>query len=495
MPDRPALVTAHRIGSRRLIAATCPRAAALGLHPGLSVTEAQARHPGLAIAEADPEADRHALLGLARWCLGLTPGVALTPVEDGSNDACADGLWLDASGCAPLYAPDQPAAEDRLRRTLLARLARLGIAARAAIADTPGAAHALARHGAPGQTDPLPLPVAALRLDAATCDRLDRLGLSRIGDLATLPRAPLERRFGRNRLAAGRTVLLRLDQLLGRVREPLPWLPPPGRIAARLHVFDPLVTAEGLARAIDALATDIATRLRAAGEGALGLELRLERCDNTTQTRRLGLAAPNADAAHLAKLFTTRLDELDPGEGVETLCLTVCRRARRAAHQRAVLMADTSQEAHPDPICDLIDTLSHRPGLRALWRPRLRESDVPERAFQRLPAHMPIPASPARAWLRPTRLIDPPCPVQAIAELPDAAPAQFVWQGRRHRIRCADGPERIAGEWWQRDGERRAVRDYFRVEDTDGHRFWLFRRGDGQLSETGDLRWFLHGIF
>ncbi|MBV8092755.1 MAG: hypothetical protein JO110_05905 [Acetobacteraceae bacterium] len=65
----------------------------------------------------------------------------------------------------------------------------------------------------------------------------------------------------------------------------------------------------------------------------------------------------------------------------------------------------------------------------------------------------------------------------------------------RHRVRRADGPERITGEWWKSDSEMLAVRDYWAVEDEQGRRFWLFRSGDGADPKTGDLRWFLHGLF
>jgi protein ImuB len=124
------------------------------------------------------------------------------------------------------------------------------------------------------------------------------------------------------------------------------------------------------------------------------------------------------------------------------------------------------------------------------------ESDVPERSARRAP---PLAALGQAAWPtglpRPVRLLAPPQPVEALSVLPDHPPAAFTWRGVRRRVRRADGPERIAGEWWRRDGERLAVRDYWAVEDEAGRRYWLFRRGDGGDPATGDLGWFLHGLF
>lgn len=98
-------------------------------------------------------------------------------------------------------------------------------------------------------------------------------------------------------------------------------------------------------------------------------------------------------------------------------------------------------------------------------------------------------------WPRPPRLLSRPEPIETMALLPDNPPVWFRWRGIRRRVRRADGPERIRGEWWKRDAETATVRDYFRVEDETGERYWLFRSGDGERAESGSQRWFLHGIF
>jgi protein ImuB len=163
----------------------------------------------------------------------------------------------------------------------------------------------------------------------------------------------------------------------------------------------------------------------------------------------------------------------------------------------------------------LIDALANRIGLWRLWRATPIESDVPERSWapstpldpppgtaralrvddvRRLNAQLPDHPWHPR-WPRPVMLLRRPERVEHVmAQLPDQPPRRFTWRGKPHRVIRAEGPERVAGEWWCRVPERHAIRDYFRVEDEAGQRFWLFRRGDGMRGETGDLSWFMHGL-
>jgi len=121
---------------------------------------------------------------------------------------------------------------------------------------------------------------------------------------------------------------------------------------------------------------------------------------------------------------------------------------------------------------------------------------VPERSVMRIAAMAPDADEAWTArWPRPARLLAPPEPIETVVLLPDHPPAAFTWRGIRRRVTCADGPERIFGEWWRRDAELAAVRDYFQIEDDAGERFWVYRAGDGEDPETGSHRWFLHGIF
>ncbi len=467
-------MTALHDGRRRVIAAADRAAAALGLRPGMAVAQAMAVVPGLAVLEADLEADAASLERLARWCHRTTPLAA----ADGR-----DGLWLDAAGCTHLWG-----GEAALLAHLVNRLAQDGFEARAAIADTPGAAHAVARFGGgpivpPGaQAGAIgPLPVQALRLPAETVATLRRLGFEQAGHLARIPRALLARRFGKE---PG----LRLDQAHGRVHEPIQPLPPETPLQHRLMFLEPLLTAEALSHATAALLAPLCAQMERAGLGARRVDLLFERVDGAVQAVRIGAARPNRDARHLARLLGEHLETVDPGLGIEAMRLVVA-----LAEPLRWRQEDT---AGGSDVSTLVDRLANRLGAERVYRAAPVESDVPERAVRRVPA---LTKQGGVTWPglqpAPTRLLDPPRPVDAIAGLPDHAPAAFIWRRHRHRIRRADGPERIYGEWWRRDGETQAVRDYFRVEDEDGRRFWLFRQGDGMDPATGDLCWFLHGMF
>jgi protein ImuB len=465
------------------IAAADLAAQALGLHAGMALAHAQAMVPGLSVADADPAGDADALTRLAAWCLRLSP---LTAPD-------TDGLWIDATGCTHLHAGEAEhshAGEAEMLDALLARLAQDGIAATAAIADTPGAAHALARYGSgriipPGKTAAAlaPLPVAALRLDADSVTGLRRLGFETIAQLEATPRAPLTRRFGT-------AVLLRLDQALGRVEEPITPTIPPDTPNARAAFAEPLLTAEAFATVITHLSQRLCTGLERSGRGVRRLDLLFERVDGTVQALRIAAARATRDPHHLGRLLAEQIERIDPGLGVEAMHLVASLAEPLAYTQTAALTAA------PEPdLATLVDRLTNRLGPNRVWRAAAVESDVPERSVRRVPALTPPTGRGWPDWPRPTRLLTPPQPVDAVALMPDHPPAAFTWRRHRHRVRRADGPERITGEWWRRTPERVAVRDYWQVEDETGRRFWLYRRGDGVDPATGDLRWFLHGMF
>ncbi len=463
----------------------------------MAVTQARALVPGLDIRPADPEGDRAALLRLAtlaarRWC----------PVVMPSGE---DGLFLDISGTAHLFG-----GEARMARRIVALLKRHGFTARVAVADTPGAAWALARYAPqicpPGaHLDALaPLPTAALRLEPRARDLLKRLGIETIGQLDALPRAPLARRFGG-------ALIARLDQASGRLAEPLDPVIPPEAIAVVQRFAEPIATAEVIAHWLGVLMPRLVTALAEAGLGARVIDLVADRIDGVPQRLRIGLARPTRDGAHLLRLIVRRIEEIAPGYGIDALALHV----RRADPLDAQPFAETLEDRAPD-LAPLIDTLANRIGMGALWRSVPVESDVPERSVATAPPLDPPPrAAPkikpddvrqldrSRAlhpwdprWPRPVRLLRRPELLDhVLAELPDQPPKRFTWRGMAHRVVRADGPERILGEWWKRGTERHSVRDYFQVEDEAGQRFWLFRRGDGERGETGDLAWFMHGSF
>ena len=475
------LVTTHRVGQRSVLAAVCPAAQALGLAPGMALTQARALVPGLDIRAADPsgvaaDLDRLARHAARHW----TPQVGIVSGE---------GLWLDITATVHLFG-----GEPRFARRLLALCRRLGLTARVAIADTAAAAHALAKSATEspifcppgGEAGALAaLPLSALRLDPDLADRARRLGIDSIGALEALPRAPLVRRFGRGFVA-------RLDEALGRRAQPIDQLVPIETAAAQRRFAEPLLTAEPIAGAVSDLVRDLCAMLASAHQGARLVALTLTRIDAAHQRIEIGLARPSRDPAHIGRLIGTKLNQVEPGFGIERMIL-VAERVDALAPQAMPSILTSHEPSANEAV--LVDRLATRLGWRRLYRLSAVESDVPERSVRRVgPTDMSIQGW--HPWPRPVRLLHPPERVEGVvALLPDGVPKRFTWRGRAYNLVRGDGPERIHGEWWRRPAERDSIRDYFQVEDRSGARFWLFRRGDTVDKGTGDLSWHLHGLF
>ncbi len=467
------------MGNRILLGAISPGARAIGLVPGMTLTHARALVPELEVSEAQPERDAALLERLALWAARRwTPRAAVSG---------ADGLWLDLAGVTHLFG-----GEERMCRRILAFCARLGLTARIAVAATPGAAHALARFGAaplilcPERKEAQALaafPLAALRVESDVLDAARRLGIDDIGALAAMPRAPLERRFGRN-------LLRRLDQALGRIAEPFEPIVPAEPPSVTLRFAEPIASAEAIAQAIaDAMARLVAD-LAKAGLGLRRLGLTCLRVDNQTEETQVGTARATRDGPHLLRLLLPRIEQIDPGFGIERIALMALRVEPLGA--RAIPNALDGERPFPD-LAILVDCLAGRLGARRLYRMSGVESDVPERSVRLVEPLSGVAGWPD--WPRPARLLGRPEPLSSvIALLPDQPPRRFTWRGRAYRVARADGPERIHGEWWRRRAESDAVRDYFQVEDEAGARFWLFRKGDGVDPRTGDLSWWLQGM-
>ncbi|MDO5371709.1 DUF6504 family protein [Paracoccus sp. (in: a-proteobacteria)] len=254
---------------------------------------------------------------------------------------------------------------------------------------------------------------------------------------------------------------------------------------------EPIAAAETIARYIGKLVVTLCEQMEERRLGARRLDLFCHRIDNDLQTVRVGLARPVRDPKPLTRLLCARIETIDPGYGIEILVLAATLAEPLEARQAASLL----EEPAPD-LAGLIDTLANRVGAGAVYRIVSVPSDVPERSVRRIPALAEDAGDgwPGH-WPRPARLLPRPEPIETMALLPDHPPAWFAWKGVRRRVRRADGPERIFGEWWTRDAERTAVRDYFRVEDDAGERYWIYRAGDGEDVATGSHRWFLHGVF
>ena len=453
---------------------------AAGLRIGMAATKAQVLVKDLILQDANPANDAEALERLAVWALRFSPIVAVDP---------PNGLVIDTTGADHLHG-----GEAAMLDGLVGRLAMSGVAARTAVADTWGAAHALARYvtgictAAPprhGASILAELPLESLRIQAPTAVALRTLGFDRVADLLAQPRAPLTLRFGPE---LGR----RIDQALGYLAEPIEPVRPPDLIEVRRAFAEPIGAAETIARYIGKLVVQLCERLEDRGLGARRLDLICRRVDNDLQAVRVGMATPVRDVKRLTRLLCDKIETIAPGFGIEmmTLAATVAE-----PFGRRQVASSLIEETAAD-VSDLVDTLMNRVGERAIYRFAPVASDVPERSVCRVPAmSVDTGANWPGHWPRPSRLLPRPEPVETVALLPDHPPVSFTWRGVRRRVHRADGPERVFGEWWTRDAELAAVRDYFRVEDDAGERYWLYRAGDGEDASTGSHRWFLHGVF
>ncbi len=469
----------------------------------IALADARAMHSRLDVHDADPEGDLACRDALVDWCRLFTPLAA----PDGD-----DGIVLDVTGAAHLHG-----GEMALMATMVHRLADQGFAAAAAIAASPGAAWALARHGSGGARRRLPddldlaatqkifasMPLAALRLDEAAVARLGQAGLRRVGDLLLRPRAPVAARFGRD-------IHRRLDALLGLAAEPIsPRFEAPAFVAERRF-------AEGIARREDvegtilALAYDLCGLLARHGEGARRLDVALYRVDGVVRHLEAGTSRPLRDPLAMARLFRERIEAageegLDTGYGFEMVRLAATAAERLDEHQPGWDGAG----ADDADIADLVDRLGARFGLERVTRLRLADSHQPEHAAMAVSAAKPVarprthggaataavasadPEPFATLPERPIRLFDHPEPIETMAEVPDGPPLRFRWRRMLHQVAAIEGPERIGPEWWKEGSG--ATRDYFRAEDAGGQRFWLYR--EGLYRDAATPRWYLHGIF
>ncbi|HWZ74533.1 MAG TPA: DNA polymerase Y family protein, partial [Casimicrobiaceae bacterium] len=333
--------------------------------------------------------------------------------------------------------------------------------------------------------DVAPLPIVALRLAAGMVRDLHVLGFDRVGDVLTQPRAPLALRFGPE---LGR----RLDQATGRLAEPIEPIRPEALIEVRRAFAEPIGAAQTLARYIGELATQLCDALERGGLGARRLDLICHRVDSRAQAIRVGTGLPLRDVKRMTRLLCDKIETIDPGFGIEVMTL-----AATVAEPLLPKQASSNLIDQPEPdVSGLIDLLANRVGEKNLYRAAPVASDVPERTVRHIPALAPdTGAEWPGHWPRPSRLLVQPEAIDTVALLPDHPPASFTWCGVRRRVKRADGPERVFGEWWKRDPELTTVRDYFRLEDDAGERYWVYRAGDGEDPLTGSQRWFLHGIF
>jgi protein ImuB len=539
------LATFAKIKNAQRLVAVDASAAAGGLKPDMMLADARAMLPGLRSFPADAEAEAAALRDITDWCRRFTPLAALDP---------PDGVMLDVTGAAHLFG-----GEERLLAEIEARLATQGFTAQAALAPTPEAAWALARFG---KTRRLPqalpavlpdcdeteiarrlgaLPLAALRIDADMLAALNQAGLRRIDDLLLRPRAPLAARFGA-------ALFARLDGLLGRSKRPIiPRFEAPAYLVER-RFSEVLIRREDVEATILGLAKELVELLTQHGEGARRLDVSLFRVDGVVNHIEIGLSRPSRDVAMIARLFREKIaalsaqtedDPLDAGFGFDVLRLSALA-VERCEPEQAHWLAP-HQEAKD--LADLIDRLGARLGVRRVTRLALADTHVPEFAVCAVPAASFSPSSRGRRMReapdegrgglatgvqthlaphpnalpmngekgivhlpqRPIRLLSRPEPIETLAAIPDGPPLRFRWRRVLHEVAAIEGPERIAPEWWRAGTESSNLeaaltRDYFRAEDLEGQRFWLFREGLYETqtaygTEVPAPRWFMHGLF
>lgn len=501
-----------------------------GVCPDQSLSDARAVLPSLASMPLEPAADLLALRRLARWFGRYGPNRNLVVMRSPAGRVLDHGIWIDVAGVEHLYR-----GEEGLLDHVSQRLKAAGLTARLGLADSYGAAYALARFGClhngiavalPGQSRQMlaGLSVGGLRLAPDAVRLLRRLGLYAIGDLYDLPRVSLARRFceikgSRSTSWAGglaQAILMRLDQALGLLAEPLRPLGEPPVLSVRKSYPDILITAVAVRAEIESLLEELCRGLEAAGLGLRRLRLLLMRSDGTSAHIMVGTSSACRSPTHLMRLIGERLDGVDAGFGIDAVVMEVLRAQNLPEDQKEIA---TDAFRAMESLEQLLDRLINRSNGIRVFGVGAQASHIPERAVVRC-----VPwgggggswlDAPWKAASRPPLLLSRPEPIDVLAEVPEGAPARFTWRRIVHRVHKSEGPERLLPEWWRHlevqdedafddaglPGLRRetsrlaAARDYYRVEVEGGARYWVFRDGLYADDMAVEPRWFLHGLF
>lgn len=460
---------------RMVITAANPVAQKNGIYEGMVLADAKALLPSLQNFDDKPNLTNQLSQRIAEWCIRFTPSAAVDPLG---------GIILDATGCPHLWGSEEAYLTD-----ILNRLKARGYFALAAMADTIGTAWALARFGKTlvvergRQTEALlPLPPEALRIETDTAERLHKLGLHRIHDLISIPHTALRRRFGP-------VLIRRLNQALGTEEEFIQPIFPAAPYLERLPCPEPILRIEGIEIALQQLLQQLCDRLQKEGKGLRSAYFRGYRTDSKTVGIQIATHRPSNNVRHLFHLFQMKLCTMEPDLGIELFLLEATKVEEHRPAQEEFWKETTSLNDHR--VSELIDRLSGRIGARSIYRYLPDEHYWPERSFRQAAS---LEEKATTEWKmdmpRPLQLLSPPEGIEVTAPIPDYPPMLFRYKGKLHKIRKADGPERIEQEWWIEEGDHR---DYYAVEDKEGGRYWIFRSGHYDAEKKP--RWFLHGFF
>ncbi len=490
-PDVPfSLITSAQGGIRVVAMSQAAREA--GVQKNQLLPNAKSLCPALRVFEYDPAGDEAELKELTLWAIRYSPWVAANP---------PDGIMMDISGCAHLLG-----GEENMVRDIRTRLNAFGFSAAICIADTIGAAWADSRFGSNSAeiidgTDALKrLPTAALRIEADTVEQLKKVGLKTIGTIINKPRAPLAARYGK-------TLTDRLDQLTGKKPESLNPIKEPPEYLVQESFVEPVLLLDQITISLENLAVTMTKKLEDEGLGARRFCLSLYRMDGDVRNIEVRTSCLSHNADHITRLMGEKLDRLsenyDTGFGIELITLGAY--FTEVTNHAQISLDGKKDSGSLRDFQALIDRYVNRLGFENVGKFIPRESHIPERSEELIP--ISAEEKNPKDWPtflkdlqggthlgRPILLLPRPEPITAIAEVPDGPPVRFEWRRLKYRIIRAEGPERLAPEWWQpADIAREPTRDYFRVEDTDGGRFWLFRRGLYEQEENP--KWFMHGFF
>jgi protein ImuB len=460
---------------RMVVTAANALAQTQGIEKGMVVADARAIILSLEVLDDKPELPGKLLKGIAEWCIRYTPIVAVDP---------PDGLILDVTGCTHLWG-----GEKQYLTEILTRIKSFGYNVRAAIANTIGTAWAVTRYGQHAviennkQEEALRLlPPAALRLEGATTELLEKLGLRQVKDFMNMPRTALRRRFGTH-------LLLRLGQALGYEEEGIIPVQPVEPYQERLPCLEAIITATGIEIALQRLLDALCFRLQQEQKGLRLAVFKGYRVDGKIEQISIGTNRPSCNSRHLFKLFEIKIETIEPAPGIELFTLDALKVEDLSTVQETLW--NNTGGLDDIALSELLDRIGGKLGANCIHRYVPDEHYWPERSFKEAAS---LNEQLQTTWKtdkpRPLQMLYKPELIEVTAPVPDYPPMLFRYKGKLHKVAKADGPERIEQEWWLQQGQHR---DYYSVEDEEGHRYWLFR--SGHYDAEASYQWFIHGFF